>query len=255
MDIKEYISSGIIEMYVMGICTAEEKLELETLRGQYPDLNKAINKYEIELEEEMLRQPKLPSLSTDELILKQLESLQTPVLQIDSGKNKRKLFTWSKFAAAAVLLLMISSYFNFTLYNNNKKQDIALRDAVEKSKNITLPLADYNILKDPGITPVAMYGVGYHAICRCTMFWDKKTGKIYIMIHHLPQSSTSRDYQLWANVNGKQVSIGIIQDEIRGRFIEMQGVPADAASFIVTLENAGGAMIPTIEETYLSGKI
>lgn len=255
MEIKEYISSGIIEMYVMGICSAEEKLEMETLRGKYPDLNEAIIKYEIELEEEMLKQPKLPSVSTDELILKQMESLQTPVIQIDSEKNKRKFFTWSKFAAASVLLLFISTYFNYKLYLNNKKQDLDLRNAIEMSKNITLPLADYNILKDPGITPVAMYGVGYHTICRCTMFWDKNTGKIYIMIHHLPQSSTSRDYQLWANVNGKQINIGIIKDEIRGRFIEMQGVPADAVSFIVTLENAGGAVIPTIEETYLSGKI
>ncbi len=255
MDINEYISSGIIEMYVMGICTPEEKLELESLRGQFPVLNDAINKYEIDLEDQLTKQSELPSLRTDEMILKRLESLQTPVKHIDSEKNRRKLFTWSKVAAAAILMLLVSSYFNYTLYNNNKKMDIALSDAVEKSKNITLPLSDYNILKDPGITPVAMYGVGYHAICRCTMFWDKKTGKVYIMIHHLPQSSETRDYQLWANVNGKQVNIGILKDEIRGRFIEMKGVPADASSFIVTLENAGGAMTPTIEEAYLSGKI
>jgi anti-sigma-K factor RskA len=100
-----------------------------------------------------------------------------------------------------------------------------------------------------------MYGVGYHAICRCTMFWDKQTGKMYIMIHHLPKSSEQKDYQLWAMVDGKQVSVGIVQDEIRGRFIEMNNVPAGAVSFMVTLEKAGGTAEPTIAETYLEGKI
>jgi anti-sigma-K factor RskA len=87
------------------------------------------------------------------------------------------------------------------------------------------------------------------------MFWDKKTGKVYIMIHHLPQSSAQNDYQLWAMVNDKPVNIGLIKDEIRGRFIEMDNVPAGALSFIVTLEKAGGAASPTIGETYLAGKL
>ena len=100
-----------------------------------------------------------------------------------------------------------------------------------------------------------MYGVGTHAICRCTMFWDKSTGKMYIMIHHLPKSSSAKDYQLWAEVDGKPVSIGIINDEIRGRFIEMPNVPAGSIAFTVTLENAGGTDQPTVTETYLSGKI
>ena len=78
---------------------------------------------------------------------------------------------------------------------------------------------------------------------------------MYIMIHHLPKSSQSKDYQLWATVDGKSVNVGIVQDDIRGRFIEMNNVPAGATSFIVTLEKAGGTPTPTIEETYLAGKI
>ena len=86
-------------------------------------------------------------------------------------------------------------------------------------------------------------------------FGIKKTGKIYIIIHHLPQPSSTKDYQLWAMVNGKPVSVGIIQDEIRGRFIEMKEIPSDATEFIVTLEKAGGNESPTMEETYMSGRI
>ena len=42
MDINSYISSGIIELYVLGICDEEEKKELEDLRQHHPALNEAI---------------------------------------------------------------------------------------------------------------------------------------------------------------------------------------------------------------------
>jgi anti-sigma-K factor RskA len=256
MDINEYISSGIIEMYVMGLCSAEEKQEMETLRPKFPALNKAILQYEIELEEKMHQSVKLPSRETDNKILQNLDALRPPVISFDSVKKDKNSFFWLRsVAASAILLLAISLYLNYKQYTKSNKQE-QLADSQNGKESIkTLPLADYNIMKEPTITPVAMYGVGFHAICRCTMFWDKKTGRIYIMIHHLPQSSSSRDYQLWAMVDGKPVNVGIIKDEIRGRFIEMKNVPNEATAFTVTLEKAGGTNTPTIEETYLSGEI
>lgn len=78
---------------------------------------------------------------------------------------------------------------------------------------------------------------------------------MYIMIHHLPQSSAAKDYQLWAMVDGKYINAGLVKDEIRGKFIEMNNIPSGATAFTVTLEKAGGNSAPTIEETYLKGVI
>jgi anti-sigma-K factor RskA len=254
MDIKSYISSGIIEMYVIGICTPEEKAEIEMLRKEYPELSNAIAEFEDKLEKNLLTHSTEPGEKADRRILQTLKSLEAPMPAVSSTSNGNvKRMNWLKpVAAAAMLLFGASAVFNYILYNKTKEQQALLQ---AKEKYSPLPISDYDILKSPYITPVAMYGVGFHAICRCTMFWDKKTGKVYIMIHHLPQSSAQSDYQLWAMVNDKPVNIGLIKDEIRGRFIEMDNVPAGALSFIVTLEKAGGAASPTIEETYLAGKI
>ena len=251
MDINSYISSGIIELYVMGMCSPEEEKELELLRLQHPLLNEAILRYETELEVNMQKNSTFPPADVDARILKNLDALQAPVIDINRNNKKRQ---WLRpVAAAAILLLAISAFYNYTLYNKTKKQELALKNSTKESA--TLPASDYIILNNPAITPVAMYGVGTHSICRCTMFWDKKTGKMYIMIHHLPKSSSAKDYQLWAEVDGKPVNVGIINDEIRGRFIEMPNVPAGSIAFTVTLENAGGNTQPTVKETYLSGKI
>ncbi|MEK7227052.1 MAG: anti-sigma factor [Bacteroidota bacterium] len=252
MDIRNYISSGIIELYVMGLCSPEEERELEQLRKQHPELHEAIMQYESEMESKMLQKGTLPAADVDEKILQRLEALNTPVLQMKTAGTPVKKMFWLKPVAAAVLLLLgISVFFNYRLSKKNKLQ----AEIIKGSKNISLPLSDYEVITNPSITPVGMYGVGSHAICRCTMFWDKKTGKAYIIIHHLPKSSSSKDYQLWAEVDGKPVSVGIINDEIRGRFIEVPNVPSGAIAFTVTLERAGGNNTPTVDETYLKGGI
>jgi anti-sigma-K factor RskA len=255
LNIENYISSGIIEQYVMGLCSAEEKNELELLRQKDSALNKAIINFEVELENRMMRNAFLPGVHTDDKILQALESLGTPapVIAMQTEEKKVKRFSWVKIvAAASVLLFGISAFYNYAQYKENKEQAAQL--AAKNSLPQSLPLANYSILKDPTITPIAMMGVGYHAICRCTMFWDKKTGKAYVMVHHLVPSGENNEYQLWANVNGKQVSVGMINDEIRDRFIEVSGMPEDAKEFTVTLEKNGGATVPDTD-VFLRGTV
>jgi anti-sigma-K factor RskA len=253
MDIKEYIGSGIIELYVMGLCSREEEQELEQLRSQYPELKAAILQYESEMESRMLQNSTLPPAQVDVTILEKLESLNSLDVKMSFAPVKKinpVPLRWLKpLAAASIVLLALSTFFNYTLYQKNKKQE----KLIATSTSSALPAGDYAVITNPSITPVAMYGVGIHTICRCTMFWDKKTGKAYIMIHHLPPSSAATDYQLWAQVEGKLINIGTINDSIRGRFIEVSNVPARAVAFKVSLEKTGSAETPT--DVYLEGRI
>jgi anti-sigma-K factor RskA len=257
LNIENYISSGIIEQYVLGLCSAEEASELEQMRGKNATLNTAIINFEIAFEAQCMGNiVSLPSEQTNSKILSVLSNRGTtnvaPVVSLNNAEAKVIKTNWFKYtAAAAVILLAVSAFFNYSLYSKTKSQEEALAKNVSP---ISLPLDNYNILKDPAITPVAMMGQSYHAICRCTMFWDKKTGKAYVMVHHLVPSGDNNDYQLWATVNGKQVSVGMINDAIRDRFVEVSGMPEDANEFIVTLEKAGGATVPDTD-VWLKGTI
>jgi Anti-sigma-K factor rskA len=263
---KEYISSGIVEQYVLGLSTQEEQGELDMLRKQDPLVEEAILQFEIELEEKMMRHSFLPGVATDDKILQTLQSFEpsasapilqeaiTPVVPFTTEVPKKVVkFSFAKIAAAAAILLFgISAFYNYTQFKENKNQAALL--AATKNLPASLPAANYEVLKNPSITPVAMMGQGYHTICRCTMFWDKSTGKAYVMIHHLVSSGDNHEYQLWATVNGKQVSVGMINDTIRDRFVEVTGVPQDANEFIVTLENNGGGTVPDAD-VFLKGTI
>jgi len=252
MDIKAYIASGIIEMYVSGLCSPEEEQELEMLRGQYPELDLAITEFEEQWEKNLLLHSSLPGDETDKKILASFGTPQGETKIVPLSKRGR----WIKpLAAAAVILLIISAGINYYLFRQNSHLSAEAGKPIPQPASPTLPENDYRVLNTPTITPVAMYGVGIHSICRCTMFWDKKTGKLYIMIHHLPKAPLQRDYQLWAMVDGKPVSVGLVDAGILGRFIELSNTPVNATAFRITLEQAGGSTTPNNNELYLEGRI
>jgi anti-sigma-K factor RskA len=251
MSEEAYISSGIVEQYVLGLCTPEEKAELERKRLLDPTLHQAILDAEQRLEALYLAQAAQPDGKTDQKILATLESLAPP--QARRVPLRTASLWWKRVAAVSLGFLLLSGVGNYLQLKRNRQQSLEI--ARLSSQPPSLPVADFAVMRNPRITPVAMLGVGIHSICRCTMFWDKQTGKVYIMIHHLPQTGASTDYQLWAFVDGKPVSVGIVNDSVRDRFIEMEGMPAGATEFTVTLEPAKGSATPTEAETYLRGRI
>ncbi|HVU56489.1 MAG TPA: restriction endonuclease [Puia sp.] len=51
MNVREYLVSGIVESYVMGLATTEEKREFEVMMSLYPELVSARRAFETGLEE------------------------------------------------------------------------------------------------------------------------------------------------------------------------------------------------------------
>jgi anti-sigma-K factor RskA len=258
MESKEYIASGIIEQYVLGLCSAEECTTIEMRRNNDEALDAAITAFEIELENKYLVDATMPSKEADNKILAQLNALSKTSTEKPIIKEAvvRKMNGWKIAAAASVALLIGSGVYNYIAFNKIKEQEATIAYANKPTNNtVTLPATDYAVITNPAITPVAMLGQGYHAICRCTLYWDKTTGKAYVMIHHLPKSGDESNFQLWAMVNNKPVNIGVVNDAIRGRFIEMPNVPSDASGFSVTLENAATVATTPSTDIYLKGTV
>jgi anti-sigma-K factor RskA len=254
MSSSEYIQSGIVEAYVLGLCTEQERAEIDTLRVNDTQLNEAITTFEIALEQKFMQEAVLPNAATDKKVLSIFaQSKSAPVVALHK-KPRSKSNLWKYIATAACGLLLVSLYFNYSLYN--KKDNSTLASTPKNTTNKTLSANDYAVLTNSAITPVAMYGVGTHGICRCTMFWDKSSKKAYFMMHHLPAPPNGKVYQIWAIVNGKPNSVGLIKNVVHDRFIEVPNVPDNAVKFSITLENnEKGNSTPTVEQMYLTGTL
>jgi Anti-sigma-K factor rskA len=248
-DIKAYISSGEIEAYVMGLTTAEETAAVEQMRLQYPEVDKAIADFELLLEKKIFENStaKLPA-SFKETVKAGLDMNQDkkPAIVVPMKKNN----AWKYAAAVAGILFVSSAVYNFQQNNTVKALKNKVADAeLKKGTDVS------QFLRNRNITPVGLYGVGIHGVCRCTLLWDKQTGNGYVMVHHLIVPPADKAFEVWVKVDGKYVHAGTLNTSDYTKMIELKNIPEGSQSFYVSLEQKGNVSTPTESEIYVQGSI
>lgn len=257
MNIQEYISSGEVEACILGVATEAEQLHFMQMKKNYTEVAQYANEFELSLEKKYLENaPLTPNANLFASIQKEL-SPEAPVISIKKANTTNT--EWKKYTvAASIALLLGSTIFNFMLLNKVKGLQTQVNDlannkttAPQDNKNT----AQFAFLQSPNVTPVAMYGVGTHNICKCSIFWDKAKNVALFVTHHLFQPGENNDYQLWAMVDNKPVSVGIVKLPLDKAPILIENIPVGATQFKLTLEKKGGSVKPTLEQLYLDGKI
>ena len=133
MNVKEYINSGIVESYVLGLATDAERLEFEQTAASYAEVAEARDAFERSLEEQLMKDAVTPPLFIKEKIQQQI----VPVV-MESGAMEevveapvRRMNVWRLLAAACFVGLLAAGYWAYT--TSEKYKDLEARQAgVEK---------------------------------------------------------------------------------------------------------------------------
>lgn len=270
MNIKDYIQSGIIESYVLGLADAEERAELEQLRMQHPEVEQAIQAFEQELEASAMRNA-IPVHSDvkanlfDQLGLKP-EEKNVPIAQerkIVQLKSSDKTPFIKYLAAASVILFVISAGFNIYTYNKYKNLEVENRQlALQRDQlyvnnnNIQTRLDELDknmqLITGPDMIKVALSGVAGKESSRAVVYWNKSNKDVYLMAKALPKAPPGKQYQLWALMDGKPIDAGVLGD--CNTVCKLKNIQ-NAQAFAITLENEGGSPTPNLEQLYVMGKI
>lgn len=88
MDIEQYIESGIVCAYLLGLATEAEKAEFERMLLQYPELQAARRDFERGIEELAISNVVVPPKSVRENIIRRLK--ERPPKKIQAEKNERQ---------------------------------------------------------------------------------------------------------------------------------------------------------------------
>ncbi len=266
MDTKEYIESGVIEAYVLGMATAEESAELETLRKQYPEVSQAVLEFEEHLERVAMSNPEAAPAAVkrnlDQLLAGEFKSNENgKVVTMPATSYTKPL--WKYVAAASVVLLVGSSILNFYLYDqyqsSDKKYSNLLAQQTTMQARIDVMNTKLNgmdesmrIISDPTMKLVSMPSAKTGENFLATVFWDTKTKDVYLLNNSLPQAPKGKQYQLWALVNGQPVDAGTM--DLCAGVCHMKNIP-NAQAFAITLEKQGGSATPDLSQLYVLGKI
>jgi anti-sigma-K factor RskA len=248
VNIQEYISSGIIESYVLGLASPEERAEFEQLCSQHPALVEARTKFELALEKQAMQNGSAPPSYLKEKILSALpESTNTPkIITMEPTTRRRSSLGW--VAAASIALLIAAGYFAFKFYN--EKRDLQAQ-LTTKDSIINRIAQEQDIVKNPNATVVSMVGLKGSPMS-ANIYWDSTSANVYMIVKNVPKLPSDKQYQLWALIDNKPVDLGLFDGG--EKIILKMNNTQKADAFAITIENRGNTGGPTLEELQSMGK-
>lgn len=265
MNKQEYLESGILESYALGICSDAEKAEVEKICAENAEIKAELLAVQAAVfSYGQLHQTK-PKASLKVELLNQLDFAE-PVL---SAKPADKIIPIQPkkypFAVAASLTLfglsLIGNFVTYTKYQEaNEKitalnaEKISLANNFRKNQvKLETLQADLLITSNPNVQKVILKGVAKSPESLVMVYWNKASKEVFMEIKNLPIASSGKQYQLWAIVDGKPVNAGMISvNNIDSSFIKMNSFET-AQAFAITLENEGGSENPTLTEMFVIG--
>ncbi len=261
MEIKDIISSGLLELHATGIASETESAQVREWAAQYPEVKEELDGIEQTMEMYIMSHAIEPSQELKQIVLKNLEAPGKPVAALAApvvSMNSR----WKYVAAASLLLLLGSVALNLVYFDKYQKADIAFdqtqKQLLASNQQLDAMSKDMDVVQNKYSLPVSLDGLPAAPDAAAKIFWMKNSGEVYIDPSNLPEAPTGMQYQLWGIVDGKPVDAGLIittKNENKFRIQKMKGFgKVKVQAFAVTLETAGGNATPK-GEMYVMGKM
>jgi len=258
LDTKEIISSGILELYVLGLTSEEEKAEIMRWAKQYPEVQAEIAAIQSAMEKFAEANAIEPNPSLKAKIFEKITGTNpisnTPIVEpITKPAPVHSISrNWKMIAAASIAILMVSTILNFIYFDKYAKAKTNLAETkqlLEKEQKRNNELKnDWDIVRDPNNTLVSLKGLETNPNATAKIFWFQQTGEVLIDASNLPDIPEGMQYQFWAIVDGKPVNGGLIITSNKGMKYRMQKMKSfgKAQAFAISLEKAGGSTAPTV---------
>lgn len=264
MDIKDYIESGILELYVAGKLSEKESADVYNKIKEYPE---ALNEV-LKIEESIVKLTSAVSLNKSSLPFSEIKSRlknnknETKVVTLDAGRNN-----WFKYTGWAAAVLLTVGLLWTTYQNQELKSKISvveldkelLEVQIEKAnKSIIESKKLISILRDRNILSIPLPGQAISPESYAAVYWDKSSNSVYVDAQGLPDPPKGKVYQVWS-LKLKPltpVSIGIIENFTTDddKIFAMMN-PNDSEAFGITLEPEGGSKMPSLDQLYTLGTV
>lgn len=262
METKEYIESGILELYVFGILSESENQGVAAMavgnidiQNEILSIEKAITSLSFSIS------PYLSAANYDRIKAKLIDK-HKDVIELKPKTNYSKYIGW----AAAVILMAGTGYF----YNKNElsQSEIAKMASAKSSLNTDLKILRLQkqqselvlaVVRDETNRVINLAGQAADPGAKSKIYWNKTTDVVYVDASGLPEPPAGMEYQIWSLKLAPTLvptSLGTLSlfsgNESKIFIVDST---AGAEAFGITLEPKGGSPTPTMERLYTLGKV
>ena len=261
METKEYIESGILELYVYGLLSESESEEVALKANNNPEINSEIIAIEKAIVALSSSFSPFHSVANFEKIKTKLELKYANVIQMEPSANRLQYIGW---AAAILLLIGLGYQYNQLNLTSTQVVDVQLeKTKMEKEFNVlkiknTANATSLAVVRDTRNIIVGLGGQTVAPESSAVVYWNRETAAVYIDAAGLPEPPEGMVYQVWALKLSPltPTSIGLLDnfDSNEQKLFAVNDTRG-AEGFGITLEPAGGSVSPTMEQLYTLGKV
>lgn len=246
----ELLTSGTIEQYLMGTLDPALIPSVEAAIEADPALKQAVEQLELQLEQLAMDSAISPPAGVK-------DRLMSLVASRPKDKNVKGLAGITWMAAGFALLFGLST---FWLYRETgsmqqsidllEEQNIVLQDQVQADQELLkLAVEELIALKDPNTLKYVLNGNNKAPGAVAVGYVNHQSQQVVLDASGLPKLEGEQDYQLWADVEGEMIDMGVIDSEDS---TQVMNYIALAESMNITIEPAGGSEHPTVSNLIAS---
>ena len=253
MEKKDILENGMLELYLLGELSASEEEAVRQVLAEDEELSQRYRDMERDLEIVAKENAIAPSGLVKERLLRRLE-IESPgshkTVELSSRRNPLMYTAIAASIAAAFFLSSLWLYqkmkvlrSNIELVDNDRQQLETAKDSLsEQLQRITGELA---IIKDADTEKYIMRGNRLMPQAVAVGYVNRREGRVILDRSGLPDLPQGKSYQLWGDVDGKMIDMGVIPDHTS--MASMNYLPG-ATSLNITIEPEGGSQEPTVSQ-------
>lgn len=265
MDIQAYIESGILEQYVLHLLSDQERTEVEQVLAKYPEIKAELNAIEAALQQyaEADALPLREGFAQDVLHkIDELAAAETAKTKSSPSKVEpsNSILTW--VLIGLLIASLIGLFYIFNQWQESQadlaeiQHQLSGQEASCDSLGTRIQILEQQlpILRDPNTQTIQMENLGKAPNAQAYIWYQAVENKTFLDIKQFPAiADASKQYQLWAIVNGTPVSMGVFDLDAGNQvFVEVPFIQ-NAEAFAISLEDKGGVDVPT--DIYVLGTV
>ena len=273
MEKEEFLESGLIESYVLGLTNAEESVFVEDMLAKYPDLYAEKESIEAALENIAVENGIAPGDHIINNLTNQLFPKEEVKTEFKEEKAEPRIIPiqsqspgfWKPLSiAASIGLLLVGAWATKLRQENSsllEESKIANVEQVFLNRKIG-ELTQRQLQANTFTQSIAQAGTRQIILAstqqkptKAIVFWNPENHTVWLVDTDLPLLPADKQYQLWGIVGGKPTDAGVF-DANGGKAIavELKAV-AKPQAFAVTIEKRGGSVNPTLSTLCLQAAL
>lgn len=240
--IRLFLETDLLERYLLGSTDTAESARVERYIAMYPEVRST---YE-ELQENLEAYARLHAITPP-------EGLRERILRGVRREQafKRRFMRYGMAASIAAVFLISASVFLWN-QNQNLQQENALvnnkirvleadmKEQLEDVRN------QFIVLNNPQTRKFMVNGNRKARELKAIAYVNPVKKLSYINVKNLPNLPENQDYQMWAEVNGEMVNLGVLRNFSDSDKLLALPYGEKGVSYI-TIEPKGGNTTPSVE--------